>query len=272
MAGNSVKVQKNFCEVTRLRQNKWKKKLFATLFMINLTFAFSVYPIPAAKTEARSDLSVTLKVDSKKVNKKTISMQKGSSKKIKILIVPQKTKMKIKYRSNHKNIASVSRTGKVKAKKTGTAKISVTVSKNGRKIRKEWFKIKVNRTNPSAEKTGTPVVLTVNGKAFQAIFYKNKTADELVKKMPVTLNMKELNGNEKYHYFNEEFPTDERAQGEIKAGDIMMYGSDCLVTFYKSHKTSYEYTTVGKIGDAAGFAKAVGSGNVKITFEARNMS
>ena len=65
-----------------------------------------------------------------------------------------------------------------------------------------------------------------------------------MKKMPVTLSMKELNGNEKYCYFNQEFPTDEKAPGKIEAGDIMMYGSDCLVTFYKFHKTSYEYTTV----------------------------
>ena len=252
-----------------MRQNKWKKKLFSLLLVMSLTFAFGVYPISAVKTEARANLSVTLKVDSKKVNEKTISMQKGSSKKIEISTVQKKSELKITYRSNHKSIASVSRTGKVKAKKTGTAKISVTVSKNGRKIRKEWFKIKVNSTNSSSEKEGTPVVLTVNGETFQATFYKNETADELVKEMPMTLSMKELNGNEKYHYFNEEFPTDEKVPGKIKAGDIMLYGSDCLVTFYKSHKTSYEYTSVGEIEDAAGFAKAVGSGDVKITFKAR---
>ena len=237
-----------------------------------MAFSFSVCLISAVKTEARENLSVTLKVDSKKANKKTVSMKKGSGKKIKISIAPNKSGMKIKYSSNHKSVVSVSRTGKLKAKKTGTAKISVTVSKNGRKIRTEWLKIRVRRTNSSAEKKGTPVVLTVNGEAFQAIFYNNKTADELVEKMPMTLNMKELNGNEKYHYFNEEFPTDEKAPGKIKAGDIMLYGSDCLVAFYKSHKTPYEYTTVGKIEDAAGFEKAVGSGDVKITFKAGKSS
>lgn len=251
-----------------MKQNKWK--LFLILFVMGLTFAFSVYPISAAKTEARTSLSMTLKVDSKKVNKKTISMQKGSSKNIKISVVQKKSGLKIKYRSNHKSVVSVSKMGKLKAKKIGTAKIFVTVSKNGRKIRKEWLKIKVNRTNPYSEKTGTPVVLTVNGETFRAIFYKNKTTDELIKEMPVTIKMKELNGNEKYCYFNKEFPTDERVPGEIKVGDIMMYGSDCLVTFYKSHNTSYEYTTVGKIEDAAGFAKAVGDGDVTITFEVRN--
>ena len=254
-----------------MRQKKWKKKLFL-LLMMGLAIAFITNSIPAARAKSRENLSVTLNVDSKEVNEKTITMEKGSSKKIKVSVVLKKSGTKIKYRSNHKSVVSVSRTGKLTAKKTGTAKISVTVSGNGSRIRKEWFKVKVIGKDSSSEKTGTPVVLTVNGETFQAAFYKNETADELVKKMPMTLSMSELNGNEKYHYFNEEFPVDEKAPGKIEAGDIMMYGSDCLVAFYKSHKTSYEYTAVGKIEDATGFAEAAGSGDVTITFEVGNPS
>lgn len=127
---------------------------------------------------------------------------------------------------------SLTRAGSLKAKEAGTAQI--------------------------------PVNLIVNGQTFRAVFYNNKTANALLKKMPMTLNMKELNGNEKYHFFDTEFPTNEKSPGKISAGDIMLYGSDCLVTFYKSHRTSYQYTSVGKIEDASGFAKAVGSGNVSI--------
>ena len=112
-----------------------------------------------------------------------------------------------------------------------------------------------------------PVNLIVNGQTFGAVFYNNKTANALLKKMPMTLNMKELNGNEKYYFFDTQFPTNEKSPGKIEMGDIMLYGSDCLVTFYKSHSTSYQYTSVGKIENASGFAKAVGSGNVTITFK-----
>lgn len=84
--------------------------------------------------------------------------------------------------------------------------------------------------------------------------------------MEVVPLKKELNGNEKYHFFDTEFSTNEKSPGKISAGDIMLYGSDCLVTFYKSHSTSYPYTPVGKIENASGFAKAVGNGNVTITF------
>ena len=121
-----------------------------------------------------------------------------------------------------------------------------------------------------AETAKISVKLIVNGQTFRAVFYNNKTANALLKKMPMTINMKELNGNEKYHYFDTEFPTNEKTPGKISAGDIMLYGSDCLVAFYKSHKTSYQYTSVGKIEDTSGFAKAVGSGNVKITFQTGN--
>lgn len=141
----------------------------------------------------------------------------------------------------------------------------INSGKNIRKM-KLWFKVKVTRQREADKKAGTSVTVTVNGQSFQAVFYNNKTANALLEQMPMTLNMKELNGNEKYHFFDTEFPTNERSPGKISAGDIMLYGSDCLVTFYKSHSTSYQYTPVGKIEDASGFAKAVGNGNVTIQF------
>lgn len=211
-------------------------------------------------------MSVTVKVGSQKVNKKTITLKKGSSRKIKLSFKPNQSGIKKMYKSSRKGIVSVSRTGKLKAKKAGAAKITVTVSGDNMRETKLWFKVKVIRQSNSDNKTGTSVVLNINGQSFQAVFYNNKTANALLEKMPMTLNMKELNGNEKYHFFDTEFPVNEKSPGKISAGDIMLYGSDCLVTFYKSHSTSYQYTSVGKIENASGFVKAVGSGNVTITF------
>ena len=78
--------------------------------------------------------------------------------------------------------------------------------------------------------------------------------------------MSELNGNEKYKYLSYELPTNKKKVKRIKAGDIMLYGSDCLVVFYKSHKTSYKYTKVGHINNTRGLKKAVGKGKVKMKF------
>ncbi|MCH5267390.1 MAG: Ig-like domain-containing protein [Lachnospiraceae bacterium] len=250
-----------------MKNSKVKRSLFALLLVINLVTGLVLSPVSVMRAEAKTKLSVTVKVGSQKANKKTITMKKGSSKKIKLSIAPNKSRIKTKYKTDKTSIVSVSKTGKLKAKKTGTAKIIITLSGNHIRKTKVWFKVKVTGKSDSGKNTGTPVVLTVNGKTFQAVFYNNETAKALLKQMPMTLNMKELNGNEKYHYFDIEFPTNEKSPGKIEAGDIMMYGSDCLVTFYKSYSTSYQYTSVGKIKNASDFAEAVGRGNVKITFK-----
>lgn len=247
------------------------RKIAVLLLVVSLLSGLVHFPVSVAETGAKTKLSVTVKAGSEKVNQKTITMKQGSSKKVSLTLAPNQSGIKIKYESDKKGIVSVSKAGMLKAKKAGTAKITVTVSGNTIRKTKLWFKVKVARQSDSDKKTDTqgntiPVTLTVNGQTFRAVFYNNKTADALLKKMPVTLNMKELNGNEKYHYFDTEFPTNEKSPGKISAGDIMLYGSDCLVTFYKSFSTSYQYTSVGKIEDASGFAKAVGSGNVTITF------
>ena len=249
-----------------MKKSKEKKFLFVFLLVASLLSGLTLSPVSMTTADAKTKMSVTVKVGSQKVNKETITLKKGSSRKIKLSFTPNHSGIKKTYRSSRKSIVSVDRTGRLKAKRAGTAKITVTVSGKNLRKTKLWFKVKVTRQGSSDKKENRHAVLNVKGQSFQAVFYDNKTANALLKQMPMTLNMKELNGNEKYHFFNTEFPTNEKSPRKISAGDIMLYGSDCLVTFYKSHSTSYQYTPVGKIENASGFAKAVGSGNVKISF------
>lgn len=259
-------------EVITLKKNKIKS-LLLVLFLIAGLMSGLVHPsVSVTRAEAKRKLPVTVKIDSKKVNKKTVTMKKGSSKKIKLSFIPNQSGVKTKYRSDKKGIVSVSRKGTLKAKKTGTAKITLKVTGKGNQKKKIWFKVKVVGENSSNKKTEIsvneiPVIITVAGKKFAAKFYDNKTARALVQKMPMTLSMKELNGNEKYYYFDTDLPTKEVSPKQIQAGDIKLYGSDCLVAFYKTFTTSYSYTSVGYIEDVAGFVNAVGKGNVKITFQ-----
>ena len=260
-----------YLEVILLKSNTMSSFLLSLLLVISLVSGLMHFPVSLARAETKTKLSVAVKVGSKKVNKKTITMKKGSSKKIKLFLTPNQSGIKTKYQSDKKGIVSVSREGKMKAKKAGTAKITITMSGDNIRKTRLWFKVKVTRQSnfdkeEDLSQNEIPCTLTVNGQEFKAVFYNNKTANALLKKMPMTLNMKELNGNEKYHFFDTEFPTNEKSPGKILAGDIMLYGSDCMVTFYKSHSTSYQYTSVGKIENASDFAKAVGSGNVTITF------
>jgi hypothetical protein len=112
----------------------------------------------------------------------------------------------------------------------------------------------------------TAVKVKVGKKTFNAEFYSNKTSRKLLRKLPLKVKMSELNGNEKYKYLDFDLPTNEKAVSEIKAGDIMLYGSDCLVVFYKSFSTSYKYTRIGRIKNVKGLKKAAGKGSVTVKF------
>ena len=109
--------------------------------------------------------------------------------------------------------------------------------------------------------------IMVGSTSFTATLYDNAAAKALIEQLPMTLNMSELNGNEKYDYLDHNLPTDPGRPSEIKAGDLMLYGNNCLVLFYESFSTSYSYTPLGYIDDPEGLAEALGSGSVQITFK-----
>lgn len=106
--------------------------------------------------------------------------------------------------------------------------------------------------------------ITVGGKKFSAVLYENETASALVENLPLTMDMHELNGNEKYYNLPFSLPTNTEPAEQINAGDIMLYGDNCIVLFYKSFNTSYSYTKLGYITDAELFAQSVGNSNVTV--------
>lgn len=119
------------------------------------------------------------------------------------------------------------------------------------------------------QKKVTNAMLTVGEKEFSVVLAENETAQAIAGHFPMTLQMSEMNGNEKYYRFSERFPTSETEVGRIRAGDLMLYGSDCLVLFYDSFPTSYRYTPVGHIEDPDGLKEAVGKGTAEVSFALR---
>lgn len=111
------------------------------------------------------------------------------------------------------------------------------------------------------------MTVTINGEEFSATLEDNETVRELLTRLPLTIEMKDLNSNEKYYYLDESLPTDATNVGRIERGNIMLFGSDCLVLFYKSFETPYSYTRVGKIDDVDNLEEQFGQGSVRITFE-----
>ncbi len=110
------------------------------------------------------------------------------------------------------------------------------------------------------------VNIQVGNKNFTVILSDNDSTRALLDKMPLILNMDELNGNEKFYFFSEKLPANSERLENIKTGDLMLYGSDCLVLFYESFPTSYSYTKLGYVEDVTGLVDALGSGSVQVTF------
>lgn len=109
--------------------------------------------------------------------------------------------------------------------------------------------------------------ITVGPKTFSATLLDNATATALKKLLPMTVEMTELNSNEKYFRLPSNLPANASNPETIQVGDLMLYGSNTLVLFYESFSTAYTYTKIGRIDDASGLAAALGEGNVKVSFE-----
>lgn len=109
------------------------------------------------------------------------------------------------------------------------------------------------------------LVITIRGKEFTATLVDNPTATAFKSMLPLTINMTELNGNEKYFRLSKNLATNESNPGTINSGDLMLYGSNTLVLFYESFRTFYSYTKIGRIANANGLTDALGNGNVTVT-------
>ncbi|WP_432712715.1 cyclophilin-like fold protein [Pedobacter sp.] len=121
----------------------------------------------------------------------------------------------------------------------------------------------VGNTNPSTSK----MKITIGTAVFTATLYDNPSANAFKAKLPLTINMTELNGNEKYYDFPSPLPTSASVGGNIKVGDLTLYENNTLVLFYKNFNTSYSYTKLGYVDNPTGLASALGNGNVVVKFE-----
>lgn len=112
------------------------------------------------------------------------------------------------------------------------------------------------------------LTITVGSERFAATLADNDAARAFAALLPLTIDMSELNGNEKYYYLDSDLPTESFRPGTIHAGDLMLYGSSCLVLFYETFTSGYRYTRLGQITNPEGLAAAVGRRGVRVTIEA----
>ncbi|WP_316845915.1 cyclophilin-like fold protein [Pedobacter psychrodurus] len=120
-----------------------------------------------------------------------------------------------------------------------------------------------NTTNPA----GSKMKITIGTAVFTATLSNNSTGNAFKTRLPITLNMTELNSNEKYVDFQTALPSNAANPGTIQPGDILLYGSNTIVLFYKTFSTSYRYTSIARIDNPSSLAAALGNGSITVKFE-----
>ena len=122
--------------------------------------------------------------------------------------------------------------------------------------------------NPTSSQTETAkmdkIYATINGEKLEIKLEDNSTVSALLKELPLEVSMSDLNSNEKYVYLDNSLPTNTYSPKHIEAGDVMLFGDNCLVVFYKSFDTSYSYTKIGHIDNLP----SLGDGSMSVAFSA----
>ena len=125
----------------------------------------------------------------------------------------------------------------------------------------------IEENKPSKEKE-LKMKVKVGDQVFTAKLYDNETSQALLERLPMTVNMTELNEKEKYYNLPENLPAKGTEAPEIiHEGEIMRWSTNCLVLFYTTYSNSYSgYVKIGYIEDIDGLKEAVGKGDVQVTF------
>lgn len=118
-----------------------------------------------------------------------------------------------------------------------------------------------SQQNDNEENPMNEIFVNLNGQKLKINLEDNSTTSALIKLLPLSLSMNDLNDNEKYVYLDESLPTNTFSPKHIESGDVMLYGDNCLVIFYKSFSTNYDYTKIGHIDDLPN----LGDGEVPIS-------
>lgn len=121
----------------------------------------------------------------------------------------------------------------------------------------------VSGGNTQLEESMT-ISITIGSKVFKADVEQSETGRAFLSKLPLTLDMSELNGNEKFCY-GVSLPRADKRFDAISAGDLMLYSGNCIVLFY-GPAGGYSYTRIGRLQSTEGLAAALGPGSVTATF------
>ena len=129
---------------------------------------------------------------------------------------------------------------------------------------------------PVAQATGSaPIVtptkelrmwMTVGDRRYALTLANTDAARAFAARLPLNLDMSDLNDNEKKSTLSPALPAAASRPGTIRNGDIMLYGDSTLVVFYRTFDSIYSYTRIGKLDGPDDLEQVLGPRDVKVTF------
>lgn len=129
------------------------------------------------------------------------------------------------------------------------------------------FAVPAPATGATANTPGEQRIwMAVGERRFAVTLANSDAARTFLAQLPLTLNMPDLNGNEKHAKLPKPLPTTASRPGTIRNGDLMLWGADTLVVFYVTFDSPYSYTRLGRIEDAGALPQVLGRGEVWVTF------
>ena len=108
--------------------------------------------------------------------------------------------------------------------------------------------------------------MTIGERRFSITLADSEAARAFSALLPLTLEMPDLNGNEKHVKLPKPLPDKASRPGTIRNGDLMLWGADTLVVFYVTFDSPYSYTRLGRIDDPASLPQVLGPGQVRAVF------
>lgn len=108
--------------------------------------------------------------------------------------------------------------------------------------------------------------MTIGEQRFAITLADTEAARAFAAMLSLTIEMPDLNSNEKHAQLPRALPTSAIRPGMIRNGDLMLYGASTLVLFYQTFDSIYPYTRLGRVDDPAGLAQVLGRGSARITF------
>lgn len=148
-----------------------RKRIFTFLWVLIFLMSLTVSATGSTAKAAGAVNSVTVRIGSKNVTKKTHTLPAGASARLKVTASPAQAVRSIRYASKNTKIAAVDKNGKVTARLAGTARINITVTGKNNKKLSAWVKVKVMDRKAAASSSGNRVLV--------AYFSATKTTEKI---------------------------------------------------------------------------------------------